>query len=174
VLVIGLGTVGLLTQQVCMANGNTVVTMDIASQSLDLSRRLGCACAVDARNPARARIIEEYLGGRKIDYVVDNVCTEETVNFAASAVKKGGEVVVVGVCNVNLSIDYRTILLREVDLQASYLYSHEDFANAAAMVTTGRIELQPLVSKVFPLNHAKEAFAYKHSVPSVKVILSNG
>jgi 2-desacetyl-2-hydroxyethyl bacteriochlorophyllide A dehydrogenase len=172
VLIIGLGTVGLLAQQVCLANGNTVVTTDPADQSIALSRKLGAECAVNAGLPDRMRIIEKSLGDRRIDYVVDNVCTEETVNFAASAVKKGGEVIVIGVCNVNLSIDYRTILLREVDLQASYLYTHDDFLKAAALVTSGRIETRPLVSKVFPLRSAREAFAYKHAVPSVKVVLT--
>jgi len=171
VLIIGTGSIGLIEQQLLKINGNEVITTDIEKYGQNISKKFGADLVMDFNNESKTEEIREYLEYKKIDIVFDNVCSEETLDFAIKAIKKNGTIIVVGVCNKKIEVDFRAILLYEIKIQASLLYSHSDFIKASEYISRGLLDLYPLISKVYELKKAKEAFEFKNSKPSLKIIL---
>jgi L-iditol 2-dehydrogenase len=171
ILIIGTGTVGLIEQQLLRLNGNKTITMDTADYSRRFSKKLGADLVLDCDDPDKTEKLAEYSKDRKIDIVIDNVCTDATVDFAVKMVKKSGTVLIVGVCGKSLAMDHLSVLLKEVLLRTTFLFRHRDFIRASELIYSGLIDVRPLVTKVFPLKNAKEAFEYKLNTPSIKVVL---
>ncbi len=174
ILIIGLGTIGLMTQQICKLNNNRILTTDIVDHSLRLSEELNCDYSFNFNNGNRVEEIKSFLGKEKVDCIIDTVCSEETLFFACSMVRKGGEVHIVGIPPKNFIVDVVNILFNEISIRGFSLYSDSEFLLAAEYVSNKTVKTDLLVSKVFPLRNAQEAFEHKHNCKeAVKVILKN-
>jgi 2-desacetyl-2-hydroxyethyl bacteriochlorophyllide A dehydrogenase len=173
VLVIGLGTIGLLIQQVCALYGNTVIAMDVQDHSLEISKKLGADLTVNAKKEDPVKKISAYLGEKKLDVVFDDVNTKVTLNMAVGILKKQGEIIMVGIPPKNFEVNVIDILCKEIHVMGSYLYTDQEFRTAAGLVTGGKLNVKLLLSKSFPFERAAEAYEYKLTVPSIKVALSN-
>jgi threonine dehydrogenase-like Zn-dependent dehydrogenase len=173
ILVIGIGTIGSLVQQVCKNNGNTIITLDINKNSLDRSVKLGADLVCDFADPEKKQKITGFLGEEKIDAVVDCVGRDESITFATDMVRKKGTIVLVGVPKKPISVNAVDLLLKEIDLKGSYLYSLKDFLKAGKYIVKNLIDLESLNIKTFPLDKAKEGYEYKVNNPAEKVLLVN-
>ena len=173
ILIIGIGTIGSLVQQVCKNNRNTILTLDINKNSLNRSINLGADLVCDFSDQEKKQKITEFLGKEKIDVVVDCVGIDETMKFATDIVRKKGTIVLIGVPTKPLSINAVDILLKEIDLKGSYIYSIKDFIKAGQYIIKNLIDLDSLNIKTFPLDKAKEGYEYKLNNPSEKVLLVN-
>lgn len=173
ILIIGVGTIGLLIQQICKKNKNTVITLDINDNSLKNSSSLGADLVCDYLDPGCQKEINNFLGSKKIDIVIDCVGKENTLKSATDLVRKKGEVILVGVPKSNLKVDVVGILLKEITLKGSYIYSIKDFLIAKQYVVGGLVDLKKLDLKIFPLTKAEEGYKYKINNPSKKVLLVN-
>ena len=173
ILIIGIGTIGSLVQQVCKNNRNTIITLDVNKNSLNRSINLGADLVCDFTDPEKKQKITDFLGEEKIDVVVDCVGIDETMKFASDIVRKGGKIVLIGVPKKPLRINAVDLLLKEIDLKGSYLYSLKDFKKAGEYIIKNLIDLESLNIKTFPLDKAKEAYEYKVNNPAEKVLLVN-
>ncbi|GIP30952.1 zinc-binding dehydrogenase [Paenibacillus sp. J2TS4] len=173
VLIIGLGPIGLLCQQVCQLNGNSVIGVDISAHSLACSKQMGATFTVNSGESDFKDQIRQFLGDKKIDVVIDSVCNETTLKLAVDIVRKCGKIKMVGIPHKNFEVDVLGILLNEIELASSYLYSDEEFLRAARYISANKIDVEPMISKVFPLVQAQEAYEYKLNEPSLKVVLTN-
>jgi L-iditol 2-dehydrogenase len=170
VLVIGLGTIGLLTVQVCKLNGNTVIATDINEDNFDLARAYGAEAVFLSKNEEPSGLWHHLKRGR-LDYAIDNVNLETTVNYAIKALRKKGEIVLVGIPPKSFVVDTLTVLFNEITISSSSLYSDEDFRHAASLVSTGKLDVKRLVTKRFKLHEAQEAFENKLNTNSIKVLV---
>lgn len=171
VLIIGLGTIGLLEQQLLKINNNKVISIDNNDFSIDFSKKLKADLSINIKNDKKHDIINNYLGKSKIDYVVDNVCSYDTIQFSTGIIRKKGEIIVVGIPSKNFEIDIITMLVNELSLSTSYLYTDNDYKTAAKYILDGCIEYKSLVSRVFEFEQTQKAFDYKVNNPSVKVLI---
>lgn len=173
ILIIGIGTIGSLVQQVCKNNRNTIITSDINNNSLNRSINLGADFVCDFTGSEKKQKITEFLGKEKLDVVVDCVGRDETINFATDIVRKRGKIVLIGVPKKPLRINAVDLLLKEIELKGSYLYSLKDFIKAGEYIIKNLIDLESLNIKTFPLDKAKEGYEYKINNPPEKVLLVN-
>lgn len=173
IAIIGLGPIGLLCQEVCRINGNRVIGFDVTDIALQCSQQLGADKTFSMRADDLKEQLAAYLQDGRIDYVIDTVCSPSTIQFAVEVVRRGGEIKLVGIPAKNFEVDVVGLLVNEITLSTSYLYTHEDFMKARDYVTSGQIQFKPLVTKVFPMREAADAYAYKSAEPSLKVLLAN-
>lgn len=171
IVIIGLGTVGLLEQQICIMNGNKVFALDINNFSLELSMKLGACSAINFNEILKNNHFEKFFCGKKIDIVVDNVCSKETLKFSLDIVRKKGRIVLVGIPSKNFEINILKFLCNEIIMTSSYLYRDSEFIRAANYISENKIDFNSIISKVFPLNLISKAFEYKINHPSIKVII---
>jgi len=173
VVVIGLGTIGLLVQQVCKLNKNRVISLDVEDYPMTLSRQLGSDLVLSIKDSDRKEKIEDFLKDEKVDVVFDNVCTPSTLDFATSIVKNHGRVVLVGIPSANIELD-KSLMNRELQIIFKWLYRRKDFNEAVDHILNSTIQYKPLLSKIFPLRDARDAFEYKLNNPVIKVVLKHG
>lgn len=96
---------------------------------------------------------------------------------AFEVVRRGGTIVQIGVYSApGISLPVNQLLVRELQFIGSFRYGNV-WEETIRLVTSGRVNLRPLISRVFPLRQAKAALELacsKRGVVKVQVdLLSN-
>jgi alcohol dehydrogenase len=157
VAVIGIGGVGIHALQVARAAGGLAVGIDRSPAALDAARRLGLD-AREADDPALARTLLDESGGQGYDVVVDTVGRPATLQTAASLLRPGGRIVVVGYAvGQAIELDSARLVLEEVEVVGSRYARRSEIEQAIRLVAEGRVQM--IVDRVLELDQADEAFA---------------
>ena len=172
-VIVGLGTIGLLTLQIAKLNGNTTVCCDIQDQAIAQARGLGADLVFDFREQERLDVASSFIGSQGADVVFDVVCSEDTLAFSTRIAKKHGAVVVVGIAGGPVPVTFRNIIVKELTITSTYMFCDYEFSKAANMLVGGIIDGPSLITKSFPMREAAEAFEYKATTPAAKVVLTN-
>ena len=78
---------------------------------------------------------------------------------AFEVVRRGGTIVQIGVYSApEISLPVNQLLVRELQFVGSFRYGNV-WEEAIRLVASGRVNLQPLISRVLPLKQAAEALA---------------
>lgn len=174
VVVLGAGTIGLLTVIACRARGaRTIAVTDLSDTKLELARRLGAHHAVSATTPDYLRQVRSHLG-ESADVVFDCVAAPSTIAAAITLVERGGTVTIVGVPSTPAPIDLPAIQEHQITLQGAATYAGADFAAAIAVVEQHPDQFEPLISGVLELAQANEALALAREESTIKVLLTRG
>src|SRR3989440_1810322 len=119
VLVVGAGTIGLLTLQALRAAGcERVLIADVDETRLELAKELGATEVVSAKTD----IVEQMLKltkGIGADAAIECVGRNETVGAAIGSVRKGGTVTLVGNISPEVTLPLQKIVTRQIRLQGS-------------------------------------------------------
>jgi 2-desacetyl-2-hydroxyethyl bacteriochlorophyllide A dehydrogenase len=173
VAVLGAGPIGLLVLVAARAAGaEVVVVTDVLPEKLDRARRLGAAEALRADAPELVDRAAAVLNGA--DVVFDCVASAGSMAQAVELVDKGGTVVVVGIAAGPTSIPLHLVQDREISVIGSLMYVREDVEQAIALLSSGAVAAEDLVTAVYPLDRAAEAFAASADPQQVKVLVSVG
>jgi 2-desacetyl-2-hydroxyethyl bacteriochlorophyllide A dehydrogenase len=169
VVVLGAGSIGLLTMLAARAAGASIVAM---SDPLEGKRRnaieLGAEKAFDAMSPRFVAAVRESLPHRP-DVVFDCVAGQASVSQAIGLAEKGGSVIVIGVPRGPVEIPLPVIQDREIRIQGSAMYIDQDVLRAMDLILDGTVDAERLVTATFPLERAAEAFAAARSGDQLKV-----
>jgi threonine dehydrogenase-like Zn-dependent dehydrogenase len=158
VLVMGVGTIGLLVAQaVRLAGAETVVVTDVVPERLELASQLGVDAAVNVTETALGPWAEEAYGEGGISRIFDTVSNSQTFNLATDIVRRGGRVVNVGVATEPVTWNLNT-LLHEIEVTGMNMYVRRNFEDAIDAITNGQIEVRPLISDSYPLGSYSEAY----------------
>ncbi len=174
-LVIGAGTIGLLTLQALRAAGCAqVLVADIDPTRLKLAQALGASRVLSAEKDLVAQILE-LTGGIGVDVAVEAVGRSETVTAAIESVCKGGTVVLVGNISPQVTIPLQKVVTRQIRLQGSCASAGE-YPRAIELLASGAIRVKPLISAVAPLAAGPEWFErlYAREPNLMKVVLTPG
>ncbi|MDM9628772.1 zinc-dependent alcohol dehydrogenase family protein [Rhizobium sp. S152] len=161
VAILGGGVIGLLVVQLARLAGATdILLITRSAEKRRLAESLGATATVD---PNDGGIIERITapdgllpGGA--DVVIECAGVAGTVEQAPALARHGGTVVILGVMpqGEKVSIEPFDLLFREIRLVSSFLnpFTHK---RAADLVASGRIKVEPLISRRIGLNEAMEA-----------------
>jgi L-iditol 2-dehydrogenase len=173
VAVLGAGPIGLLVLVAAKAAGaEVVVVTDVLPEKLDRARRLGADEALRADAPDLVDRAAAVLQGA--DVVFDCVASAGSMAQAVELVDKGGTVMVVGIAPGPTSIPLHLVQDREISVIGSLMYVREDVEQAIALLSSGAVAADELVTAVYPLDRAAEAFAASADPQQVKVLVSVG
>lgn len=171
VAVLGAGSIGLLTMQAVRAFGaSTIVVTDLNEEKRSRAILLGADDAFDPRDPEAIDQMRDRLGGHA-DVVFDCVATQRTMNQAIALALKGGTIVVEGVPEYDVTVPLALIQDREIRIQGTAMYTRDDMLSAMNLIAEKRVEAGSLVTRIFPLESAAEAFAAADSGTEIKVQL---
>ena len=158
VLILGAGAIGLLVGQVVRAYGaRSVVLSDPVLTRRALAGRLGFTAVELAKD--RSDVIAEQFRGRRPDIVIECVGAEAPLRQAVEFVRKGGEIIVVGVFGQEVLVPAGLIQDRELRIVGSLLYVRFDFEAAVRLISERRVEVDPLISHRVPLAAVDQAFS---------------
>ena len=158
VVVIGAGTIGLFILQASRLKGaGKVFVSDINEFRRDAASKLGADEVID---PVKSNLKETVLKKTKnkgADVTFEAVGYAGTFQDAISVTKMGGHLVAVGNLEKMAEFDLQQFIASELTFTGSYASSGE-FRDCIELVASGKINVEPLISDVLPLEYGPRAF----------------
>ncbi len=197
VVVTGLGLIGQLAIQLLRAHGCRVLGIDFDREKLDLARRFGAGVVDLGAGEDPVKAAERFSRGRGVDAVIVTAATKssEPMHQAALMCRKRGRIVLVGVTGLELSRD--DFFKKELTFQVSCSYGpgrydpayeekgqdypvgyvrwteQRNFEAVLDMMADGRLDVKPLISHRFTLDHVDQAYqVVGGSEPSLGIVLT--
>jgi 2-desacetyl-2-hydroxyethyl bacteriochlorophyllide A dehydrogenase len=168
--VVGAGTLGLLALQVLRARGARVLGVARTRTRLALAAELGAERVHAVADGAVDVTTRDFSGREGVDLVVETAGTPDAVTYALSLVRPGGRVVLTGLPHEPTSVEFFSVVRREVTITGSMIYQDE-FGEALALVASGEVATTKLVTHRFPLADIGAAFVAHRDPASIKVAL---
>jgi L-iditol 2-dehydrogenase len=170
VVILGMGVTGLLHLQLARLRGATVVCSTRSEWKLALARDLGADVTIASDGTEDAAIIRATDGGA--DLVIDSVGSVPTLASAISMARIGGRVMSYGTIPATSgAVPFYQLYYKEITLTNPRASRPEDFPAAIQVVSSGGVQLEPLLSHRFELARTAEAVAMSGSPESLKVVV---
>src|SRR3954469_24221785 len=177
VLVIGQGPIGILLSALAKRAGARVITSDLYTQRLTISKAFGLNNSVDASVQDPVRFVREQTENRGADASILAVGSNSLIRTAMDAVRPGGRVLLFAQTQHSDAIfDPAAVCVDEKTLIVSYSASVDLQAESVRFVMGQEMALEKLISHRFPLAQAVEALELAaHPQPdSMKIVIQPG
>lgn len=171
--IIGCGPIGGCLLLVLKAYGvNRVWMTDVVPGRLDFMKSIGADGAFQVQNLSQKEM--ETVIPEQVDVVFDTTCNENAINAGFHWLKKGGNLVLVGVPTGQKSLDVKTAFSKELSILTTFRYANT-YQPAIGLIASGKLKPELLVSKVFPLREAEQAMktAIEQKNEVMKVLIQN-
>jgi len=159
--VLGAGRLGLLVAQVLRNVGTQVTVIGRSAGKLEMARSFGLTTA---------RADDAGLRPRSFQLVVEATSSPEGLETALRLVEPRGTVVMKSTFHQPAHFDTAKVVVDEITLLGSRC---GNFQTALGLLKDGAIQVEPLISKIFPLEQGVEAFAFLDNPDCLKVLLAN-
>lgn len=156
VLVTGAGPIGALCAGVAAeAGASEIVVTDLQDFTLDVARRMGATRTVNVA--AQPETMDAYAQDKGyFDIAFECSAAAPAIKTAISALRPRGRLVQVGVTG-DVPVPVNLLVGKEITFQGTHRFDRE-FAEAVELISTGRLNVLPVVTGTYPLERAAEAF----------------
>ena len=174
VLVVGAGTIGILAALAALHMGAEVTLCDVAADKLRLAAELGIQHTIlnDGSKPL-THYVEEYTNGDGFDVAVEAVGLPQTMEDCIASAAFGGRIVLIGVIKGPSEFHFDVIRNNYLTVIGSRNAVGSDFEEVIALVGSNRFPVEKLISEIFPMDQAPEAFDFfaRNGATNFKVLL---
>lgn len=157
-VILGCGCIGLTTIASLKAIGiDNIIAVDLFANRLENAINMGASITIDA---SKNNIIEEVLkltGGIGADCVFETAGSINTAALTIDITAPGGKIIMVGNIHGNTPFRFLATNDKEVDIISVFRYVN-DYPMAINSVSTGKINIKRMISKVFPFEQTQLAF----------------
>jgi NADPH2:quinone reductase len=171
VLVVGGGTMGLLTAQLLARGGaSRLAVVDRKADRLPVAEQLGATLT----STDLAEALDDRPRG--YDLVVDATGSPPAIQAGLAAVAKGGRFLVVGVAppEATVAISPFRIYNQEITVLGSMAVLHS-YGQALRLVADGLVDVDPLITHGLPLEEYPDALEMVRTGQGLKIqLLPNG
>ena len=163
VAVFGCGGVGLnVIQGARLVSASRIIAVDIYDHKLEFAYKFGATDVINGRAVDPVEAIQELTGGG-VDLAFDSFGSAGTVANAFGALRRGGTAVLIGLGAVGekAPIDMVEMVRSQKTIAGSYYGSaspHESFNKIVDFYLKGKIDVESLITRVFPLDRINEGF----------------
>jgi S-(hydroxymethyl)glutathione dehydrogenase/alcohol dehydrogenase len=163
VAVIGIGGVGLnVVQGAALAAADPIIAIDVLEQKLEMAQQFGATHLINASKEDPVKAVRALTGGGA-DYAFEVIGNPEAISQAFDMVHPGSEAIMVGVSpfGSKTSVDTRGLLNEKVLRGCLYgsIRPRVDIPRFIDLYMAGKLKLDELVSRAYPLEGINEAFA---------------
>jgi len=156
VLIQGAGPIGILILETLKKFGaRKIMVAEISDGRKRLAQDLGADLIIDPREENLPAIIERQTNGLGVDILFDAAGIPETLSSNFTLVKKGGEIMIVGITEEPTPADFFTVVLNELTIKGSYLGFNE-YPLAIEMLSKGLISAGKIITSVIELEEINE------------------
>ncbi len=162
VLVTGPGPVGLLAAQVARALGGRVLVSGLARDEV----RLAAARALEFETATA----EELDANGGFNVVIECSGSEGGASACLEGARRGGRYVQIGVFGRPVTVRLDAVFEKELVLTSGYASTPRSWRRALMLLEERRVQLEPLVSEVVPLDAWERVFADLRAGRAVKYV----
>jgi len=163
VLILGSGASGLMNIQAAKLKGAKVIATDIAEYRLGKAKEFGADEVLHAGGVKNV----------KADKVI--ICTGayKAVEQAFDCVDRGGVILLFAIPNSDIIMPTENIWRNEITVTSSYGAAPCDLKESLEVISSGKINVKPLITHKFPLEKIQEGFKLvSEAGESLKVVLN--
>jgi D-xylulose reductase len=175
-VVLGCGTIGIMTALAAVAGGcSKIIITDVQQEKLDIAANMGPIIPVNIKKESVEDVIARETEGWGADIVFEASGNQEAVKSAFNLARPGGTVVFVGMPGEPVPLLLEEAMVKELRIETVFRYSHM-YPKSLQLLGSGKIDLKPLITDIFPFEKSIEAFDYAKEMPptSVKVQIELG
>ena len=164
VAVFGCGGVGLnCIQGAAIAGASTIIAVDLLDNKLEMGREFGATHTVNASDGDPVEAIKELSDGEGVHYAFEAIgLVEAPFVQSIRCTRSRGVTVWVGHAPIDtpVTIDARDIMYEKTVIGSMYgsARPHIDFPRLLNLYREGRLKLDELISRSFPLEEVNAAF----------------
>lgn len=170
-VVIGSGTIGIMTALAALAGGcSEIIISDVKQEKLDIASQLGPVIPVNISKESLSDVVAEKTEGWGADVVFEASGNKEAARSVFDLACPGGCVVFVGMPGEPVPLLLEEAMVKELRIETIFRYAHV-YPRALALLGSGKINVKPLITDVFPFEKSIQAFEFAAGMPpsSVKV-----
>ena len=172
VCVVGGGAIGLLMVQLAKLSGaSQIVLSEPNEKRRQVGLQLGANTALDPTRPDAQEAFAQVLDGGA-NVVIECVGNVPAVKSAFQFAGKGATVLLFSVPKVDATFDLPLfdVYKKELTIKGSFV-NPDTHARAVALINSGKVDFDPIITHRFPLDQLPEAIAMQMSDASIKVVV---
>ena len=196
IVVTGLGLVGLICVQMLRANGCRVLGIDYDTKKCSLAKEFGAEVVDLSKSEDPLIVAKNFSRGRGVDGVLITASSKSdtVIHQAAEMCRKRARIVLIGVVGLNLRRD--DFFKKEITFQVSASYGpgrydsffeeegndypigfvrwteQRNFEAVLDMMSTGALDIKPLVSHRYDIEDAIEAYKFLDKPDTLGIVIN--
>ena len=156
-VVIGSGTIGIMTALAALAGGCArVIVADLVQEKLDIVGRYKGVTTINAKSHNLAEEVARLTADWGADVVFEASGSARAFQGLFDLVRPGGCVVLVGMPVDPVPFDVVAAQVKEARIETIFRYANVH-ARAIELIASGKVDLKPLISGTFPFERSIEA-----------------
>lgn len=157
-VVIGAGTIGLMTALAALAAGaSQVLVSDLVEQKLAIAQGYDGIVAVNVQQESLVAKVAQLTDQWGADVVFEASGSPRAYPDAMSCLCPGGALVLVGMPVEPVAFDVVAAQAKEIRIETVFRYANV-YQRAVNLIASGKVNLKPLISATFPFARGVEAF----------------
>lgn len=173
VCVIGGGAIGLIMVQLAKISGaSKVVLSEPVAMRREIGMEVGAWGTIDPIHENIGERLEELLGTRGVDVVIECVGTPVAAEQAFLAANKGATILLFSVPKPGsvYNLHLEDVYQKELTIVGSMI-NPDTHGRAAALINSGALNLEPVITHSFPVEQVEEAILAQQGAETIKVIV---
>lgn len=158
VLVIGAGPIGLFALIAAKQKCKRIVVADILDNRLELAKEYGADAVVNTKDISLIEFTDKYTDGNGFDVCIEACGAPETFLGCIDCCAFAGNVILIGNGKRETNFVHSVILKKELNIHGSRNALKDDFMSNIELVSSGKADVMKMVSGIYDLNNATEAF----------------
>ena len=169
-VVMGAGPIGLVTALSALAAGCAqVFVTDLADKKLEIAGSLSRAIVpINVSSDSLTDKVMKATDGWGVDVVFEATGSPQAAKTVFETLAPGGCVVMIGGQSNPVQYDAGAAMVREARVENIFRYAHV-FPRCVGMLSSGAIDVKPLITKTFAFEDSVQAFDLAASAPPADV-----
>ena len=158
VLVVGAGPIGLFALLAAKQLCDKIVVADILDNRLALATQYGADAVVNTKTQSLAEFVEEFTDGNGFDVCIEACGAPETFLGCIDSAAFAANIILIGNGKRETNFVHSVLLKKELNVHGSRNALKADFLNNIDLVATGKADVMKMVSGIYEMDDALEAF----------------
>jgi threonine 3-dehydrogenase len=179
VLITGVGIIGLMAVTVARAAGaSRIFVTDVDPRRLALAKKLGAVEAYDASKGAAGGWIDDLRSqtrGDGPDVLLEMSGAPSAITDGFAALRMGGTAAMLGITSKPFVFDLNSVIFKgQTVLGINGRKIFETWYQMEALLLSGRLELEEIITHEIPMEDFAKGFALMQSGEGIKVVMNIG
>ena len=172
IAVLGLGPIGQLVARLSRAVGvKTIIATELSPSRRELAKNVVDE-VIDPTMVDPVDRVFELTNRLGADIVFECAGVIETTQDSIAVAKKGGTIVIPGMCFESVETSIIDIVLKGLTIKGSMTYNEGEFSAAYELIKKKKIDVESVITSIMPLDDINEAFTKAFRGEGGKILIA--